>query len=151
MHAIVLAVWAGLSLDNITVVENQIQPYIQEALDVIEFITGSVETKNGALRASLGYPKPWKLRYVEVGNEDNLNNNLGTYTSYRFPAFLKAINQKFPDIVVLSSTSHNIMSIPKPAGGDYHEYTMPDNFVNKFHFFDSLTVPTIVGEYPPLR
>jgi alpha-N-arabinofuranosidase len=41
-------------------------PYVEEAMNELEFIMGSTSTKYGALRASLGYPKPWNINYVEV-------------------------------------------------------------------------------------
>ncbi|CAI8608833.1 unnamed protein product [Vicia faba] len=47
-----------------------ISPFVQEALDGIEFAIGSVESKWGSLRASMGHPKPFDLRYVGIGNED---------------------------------------------------------------------------------
>lgn len=46
--------------------EEEIGLYVQEAMDELEFILGDVNTKYGALRASLGHPRPWKLNYVEV-------------------------------------------------------------------------------------
>jgi hypothetical protein len=46
--------------------ESEIEIYVQDALNELEFIMGGVHTKYGALRASLGYPNPWKINYVEV-------------------------------------------------------------------------------------
>jgi alpha-N-arabinofuranosidase len=48
--------------------EADIGIYVQDALNELEFIMGDVSTEYGALRASLGYPKPWKINYVEVGS-----------------------------------------------------------------------------------
>lgn len=108
--------------------------YVQDALNEIEFLTGSTDTEYGALRASVGHPEPWTLRYVEVGNEDNLNNGLPSYKSYRFKAFYDAIKAKYPDMVVIASTID--MTLPGDAAGDYHLYDVPDNFVSRFNFFD---------------
>lgn len=47
----------------------QIQPLLQDALDSIEFVTGSPDTKWGALRAAMGHPEPWALNYIGIGNE----------------------------------------------------------------------------------
>jgi len=69
----VYAVWSGLYLDGEIVPQNQLQPYVDEALNAIEYIIGNTSTPMGALRALHGHPQPWKLKYVEVGNEDNLN------------------------------------------------------------------------------
>lgn len=61
-----LAVWSGLYLDGTIIPESELQPYVQDALDELEFIMGDTSTSYGALRASLGYPSPWKINYVEV-------------------------------------------------------------------------------------
>lgn len=79
----VLGVWGGLALNGDTVPEVDIDIYVQDALNELEFLTGSVGTKYGALRAKYGHPEPWTIRYVEVGNEDMLNGGLSSYKSYR--------------------------------------------------------------------
>ncbi|KAJ5593742.1 hypothetical protein N7537_010646 [Penicillium hordei] len=142
----ILAVYAGLALNGDVVSEADLDFYVQDALNEIEFLTGSVDTEYGALRAKVGHPEPWKIRYVEVGNEDMLSNGLPTYKSYRFSAFYKAITAKYPDIQVLASTID--MTIPGTAGGDYHLYDTPDNFVSKFDMFDNFTRehPILLGE-----
>jgi alpha-N-arabinofuranosidase len=133
-------------LNGDLVPEADLDIYVQDALNEIEFLTGSVDTKYGALRAKVGHPDPWTIRYVEVGNEDNLNSGLSSYKSYRFPAFYKAISEKYPDIQVLASTVD--MTIPGTAGGDYHLYDIPDNFITKFDMFDSYSPehPILLGE-----
>jgi alpha-N-arabinofuranosidase len=51
--------------------EGQLQPYIQEAINEIQFITGDANTNQWAkLRAQYGHPEPYKLKYIEIGNED---------------------------------------------------------------------------------
>lgn len=105
------------------------------------------------MRAKLGYPKPWKLKYVELGNEDWLAGGQPGYDSYkryRFPLMKKAIEQKYPDIQIIASPSvFDNMTIPAPAAGDYHPYREPDVFYNEFHKFDALTKNnlTLVGEF----
>lgn len=143
---LVLAVWAGLALNGDVVPEAELDVYVQDALDELEFLTGSVDTKYGALRAKYGHPEPWTIRYVEVGNEDNLNNGLSSYKSYRFKAFYDAITEKYPDIQVLASTID--MTLEDKAGGDYHLYDIPDSFVTKFDMFDSYSPehPILLGE-----
>jgi alpha-N-arabinofuranosidase len=131
----VLAVWAGLALNGEVVAEADLDVYVQDALNELEFLTGSVDTEYGALRSKYGHPEPWTIRYVEVGNEDNLNSGLSSYKSYRFAAFYDAITAKYPDIQVLASTID--MTLPGSAGGDYHLYDIPDNFITKFDMFDS--------------
>ncbi len=50
----------------------RIQGMVQDALDSIEFITGSTSTQWGGLRARMGHPQPWALTYIGVGNEVSL-------------------------------------------------------------------------------
>lgn len=130
----VLAVWAGLALNGEVVAEADLDVYVQDALNELEFLTGSVDTEYGALRSKYGHPEPWTIRYVEIGNEDNLNSGLSSYKSYRFAAFYDAITAKYSDIQVLASTID--MTLPGSAGGDYHLYDIPDNFITKFDMFD---------------
>lgn len=63
----------GFSLDGASLPENDLAPYIQQAIDQINFVIGDPATsKPAALRASLGHPEPFHLQYVEIGNEDFL-------------------------------------------------------------------------------
>ncbi|CAG7927753.1 unnamed protein product [Penicillium olsonii] len=142
----ILGVWAGLALNGDVVPESELDFYVQDALNEIEFLTGSVDTEYGALRAKVGHPEPWKIKYVEVGNEDNLSNGLESYKAYRFEAFYKGIKAKYPDIQVLASTID--MTIPEGAGGDWHLYDTPDNFITKFNMFDNYSKdhPILLGE-----
>ena len=61
----ILAVWSGMYLGNGDVVSD-IGLYVQDAMNELEFIMGDVSTTYGTLRASLGYPEPWTIYYVEV-------------------------------------------------------------------------------------
>ncbi|KAF7625141.1 putative vacuolar segregation protein [Aspergillus flavus] len=147
----ILAVWGGFALNGDAIPESELGTYVQDALDELEFLTGSVDTEYGALRASLGHPEPWTVKYVEVGNEDNLNDGLDSYKSYRFQAFYDAIKEKYPDITVLASTVE--IDFPGDAGGDYHLYDTPDNFVEKFNFFDQYSPdhPILLGEIAAIQ
>ncbi|GIJ98194.1 hypothetical protein Aspvir_000309 [Aspergillus viridinutans] len=142
----ILAVWSGLALNGDVIPEDELHVYVEDALNELEFLTGSVETKYGALRASVGHPEPWVVKYVEVGNEDGLSNGMASYASYRFKAFYDAIKAKYPDITVLASTID--ITLPGDAGGDYHLYDIPDNFVKSFGFFDNMSEdhPILLGE-----
>jgi len=55
------------------IAQNMLAPYVQDSLNELEYVMGSVNTTYGALRASHGYPDPWKVKYFEIGNEDNLS------------------------------------------------------------------------------
>jgi alpha-N-arabinofuranosidase len=131
---VVLAVPAGLYLDGEVISEADLAPFVQDALNELEFLMGDVSTHYGALRAKLGYPEPWKIKFVEVGNEDHLWGGLSSYESYRLKVFYDAIKAKYPDIFIFSSTAEYFY---KQSGRDYHEYTRPDFYVSQFGMFDN--------------
>lgn len=122
--------------------------HVQDTLNQLEFITGPVTTPFGALRASLGYPKPRKIKYVEIGNEDNIYGGLPSYISYRFQAYYGAITAKFPEITVMASTV--ALVLPAKAVGDYHQYSYPDQLVKQFSYFDlnNTKHTALNGTYP---
>lgn len=98
----VLGVYAGYSLGGQVVKPGpDLEPYVQEALEEIEYVMGGPETRWGALRAKHGHPAPFPLRYVEVGNEDNFDR-ARTYDG-RFAQFYKAIKEKYPKIQVIAT------------------------------------------------
>lgn len=100
----VLAVYAGFSLRGgarITL-HSELQPFIQDALDEIEYVTGEVNTKWGARRAEDGHPAPFKLQYVEVGNEDGGDREPGSYET-RFAQFFDAIKARYPNLKVIAT------------------------------------------------
>ncbi|KAK3319529.1 glycoside hydrolase superfamily [Cercophora scortea] len=150
----IVAVWGGLSLDGAYTPKSAINTVVQYALDEIEFLTGAAATtKWGAVRASiLGHDRPWRVKYVEIGNEDWLAGRptaFDSYKQYRFQAFQTAFAQKYPDIQLIASPSvFDGMTIPAPAAGDYHPYLTPDEFVAQFNKFDRLSKNnlTFIGE-----
>ena len=77
----------------------ELQPYIQDALDLIEFANGGVDTKWGALRAQMGHPAPFNLKYLGIGNEqwDQL------YPDHLAP-FVDAIRKAHPEIKIVGSS-----------------------------------------------
>jgi alpha-N-arabinofuranosidase len=148
----VLAVYSGLALDGAIVPKDKLQPFIDDALDEIEFITGAADTKWGSVRAGLGHPAPFKLKFVQAGNEDWLaGGDVGwqTYQDYRFPMFFEAIRARYPHLHVLSSGSvFDGHDIPAPGLGDYHVYATPDSLVKQFGLFDHTPVTHIIGGSP---
>jgi alpha-N-arabinofuranosidase len=50
-------------------------PYVQDALDEIQYVAGGTNTTYGAQRAADGYPAPFPLQYVEIGNEDQFDRS----------------------------------------------------------------------------
>ena len=98
----VLAVYAGYSLGGQVVKPGpDLEPYVQDAIEEIEYVTGSPDTKWGAARARDGHPGLFPLHYVEIGNEDNFDR-AKTYDG-RYAQFYKAIKAKFPSLQVIAS------------------------------------------------
>ncbi|QEK51364.1 alpha-L-arabinofuranosidase [Pedobacter aquae] len=77
---------------------DQLEPYIQDALDLIEFANGDVNTAWGKVRAQMGHPKPFNLKVLGVGNE-----NWGPQYIERLKLFTKAIKTKYPEIKLVNS------------------------------------------------
>jgi len=97
----VLAIYAGYSLDGQHVAPGpELEPYVQSALDEIQYVIGSTSTKWGGQRASDGHPAPFPLRYIEVGNEDY--NRSSEYDG-RFAQFYDAIKAKYPELQVIAT------------------------------------------------
>lgn len=148
----VLAVWAGLTLGGTIVNGSELDPYIDDILNELEFLLGDTSTEYGALRAQYGQTDPYTLNYVEVGNEDNLNNGCSTYGS-RFTAIYDAVHAKYPNLTLIASTSSPSClpsSMPSGTYTDTHHYLSPDEFVASFNEWDhvSRSGPGImVGEY----
>lgn len=145
----VLAVFAGYWLDETAASEADLQQYVESALNELEFLMGDSSTAWGAQRIALGYPDPFPIRYIEVGNEDGLSTvGADTYTGYRFSAFYDAITAAYPDILVFTSYTGYAY---ENSGQDYHQYTRPDRFVEQFSYFDNFANasghPIMVGEF----
>jgi alpha-N-arabinofuranosidase len=98
----VLAVYAGYSMAQEHVEPGPaLKPYIEDALDEIEYVTGGPETKWGAERIRNGHAAPFPLHYVEVGNEDWFDRS-GSYDG-RFAQYFKAIKQRYPQLQVIAT------------------------------------------------
>lgn len=78
---------------------NELDPYVQDALDLIEFSNGDTSTTWGKKRAELGHPKPFNLKMMGVGNE-----NWGPQYLERLAIFTKAIKAKYPDFKIINSS-----------------------------------------------
>jgi len=88
---------------------NELDPYIQDALDLIEFANGSAQTKWGNLRTKLGHPAPFNLKLLGVGNEQ-----WGPQYVERYTIFAKAIKTKYPNIKLINSVG------PDPDGEKFN-------------------------------
>lgn len=101
----VLGVYAGYSLGGERIKPGpDLVPFIEETLDEIEYVSGSTRTRWGAQRAKDGHPAPFRLRYVEIGNEDFFDRS-GSYDA-RFAQFYDAIKARHPQLKVISSVGN---------------------------------------------
>jgi alpha-L-arabinofuranosidase len=99
----VLAVFAGYTLnhDYVKAGSPEMAIYTQEALQEIEYVTGSADSEWGKKRAADGFPEPFPLRYVEIGNEDWFDKS-GSYDG-RFTQIAKAIREKYPQLKLIAT------------------------------------------------
>lgn len=126
----VLAVYAGYSLAQDRVKAGpDLEPFVKEALDEIEYVIGDTTTVWGARRAKDGHPAPFKLTYVEVGNEDYFDQKK-TYDD-RYAQFHDAIKAKYPQLKLISSTPDAKLNGRKPDMVDMHDYSATDEFIKK--------------------
>ena len=93
---------------------DELYPYVQDALDLIEFANGPITSTWGKLRAEMGHPEPFHLKMIGIGNEqwDKV------YTE-RLEVFTKAIRARYPDIKIVGSSGPN-------ADGDKFDYLWPE-------------------------
>ena len=89
-------------------VGSELDPFIQDALDLNEFANGSVNTKYGKIRSDMGHPEPFNLKYIGIGNEQ-----WGSLYPERLEPFMKAIKAKYPGIKIIGSSG------PSPDGKDF--------------------------------
>jgi alpha-L-arabinofuranosidase len=120
-----------------------LDPYVQDALDLIEFANGDINTKWGKIRSELGHPAPFNLKLLGVGNE-----NWGPQYLERLKVFTKAIKAKYPAIKLVNSSGTD------PNGGrfdylntelrsmnadiiDEHYYRRPEWFFSNARRYDN--------------
>lgn len=128
----VLAVYAGYSMKQEHVEPgSELEPYVQDALDEIEYVTGDANSKWGAERAKNGHPAPFPLTYVEIGNEDWFDRS-HSYDG-RYAQFYKAIKARYPQLQLIATTPVNSV---KPDVIDDHYYRSATEFFNDTHHYD---------------
>lgn len=135
---------------------NELGPFIQDALDLIEFANGAVTSRWGALRAELGHPAPFNLKMLGIGNEQ-----WGPQYIERYELFARAIKNKHPEIRLVAAAG------PSPADErflflwdrlrelgtdiiDEHCYARPIWFLTQFHRYDAYPrrgPKVFMGEY----
>jgi alpha-N-arabinofuranosidase len=142
----VLAVYGGYSLSGERVEPGAaLAPYVQDALDEIEYVTGDASTRWGAERVKDGHPAAFPLTYVEVGNEDNFDKSK-SYNA-RYAQFYDAIKAKYPRLQIIATT---------PVKGhamdlvDDHYYKSAQDFFGDVHHYDKIErggTKVFVGEW----
>lgn len=135
---------------------DKLQPYIDDALDLIEFANGPATSKWGKLRAEMGHPAPFNLKLIAIGNEQ-----WGTLFTERLEPFVKAIRARYPEIKVIGSSG------PQAEGEDFdflwpemkrmkvdlvdeHFYRSPEWFLNgakRYDSYDRNGPKVFAGEY----
>ncbi len=129
----VLAVFAGYVLTHHHVAAGpNLQPFVQEALDEIEYCTGDASTKWGQERAKDGHPDPFKIQYVEIGNEDQFDRPNGNYDE-RFAQFYDAIKAKYPKLQLIATTP---VKSRTPDVIDDHYYRSSRAMERDVHHYD---------------
>lgn len=133
-----------------------LDPYIQDALDLIEFANGDINSKWGKIRSDMGHPKPFNMKFLGVGNEQ-----WGPEYVQRLEVFTKAIKARYPNIKIIGSSG------PSPDGQrfdylwpemkrlkvdlvDEHYYKSPEWFLqnaNRYDNYDRKGPKVFAGEY----
>lgn len=136
-------------------VEN-LEPYIQDALDLVEFANGPVTSTWGKLRSDMGHPAPFNLRYIAIGNEQ-----WGEEYPERLQPFVDALRAQHPEIKIVGSSG------PYPDGKEFdygwqemkrlkadlvdeHYYRPPEWFLahaDRYDRYDSKGPKVFAGEY----
>ena len=139
----------------------ELDAYIQDALDLIEFANGPVESRWGRLRADMGHPRPFNMKMLGIGNEQ-----WGPQYIERYVPFAGAVREKYPEIELIAATGSDATIFPngeaeieylwkqwrklKPEFVDEHFYRIPDWFLENTDWYDGYdrSGPGLfVGEY----
>lgn len=135
---------------------DELQPYIDDALDLIEFANGGITTRWGKLRNQMGHPQPFNLKYIGVGNEQWESQYIE-----RYKVFEKAILSKYPAIKIVSGSgpfaegdlfnyAWKELKQLQPALIDEHYYKPPEWFfknANRYDNYDRKGPKIFAGEY----
>ncbi|KAJ6489593.1 glycoside hydrolase [Mycena vitilis] len=165
----ILGVWDGISIAILiflrewpVVPEADLQPYIDDVLNELEFIVGDAETtEGGKFRASLGRTEPYSLKFIEIGNEDQTRNpsnssmkrrliDFRRYAAYRWNAFVFAISAKYPDFEFIATSLPTTALTPAYQRIDFHMYNSPSWFTTNAFMFDDYPrngTKWFIGEY----
>jgi alpha-L-arabinofuranosidase len=139
--------YASNSDTNHVVPLNQMGPWVQDALDLIQYATGDTNTTWGAQRAANGHPAPFNMNLMEIGNESS-----GTaYYNPRYALFYDAIKSNYPNIKLIAPLWGGVIPNNRPVEiQDEHYYLSPATFISYATKYDSYSrsgPKVFVGEY----
>jgi len=145
----VLAVYAGYALRHDYIKPGpELEPFVQAALDEVEYATGDVTTKWGAQRAKDGHSAPFPLHYIEIGNEDEFDKS-GSYSG-RFAQFALALRKKYPQYKLIATDKVKVEPAAEPDVIDDHYYKAPSDMFDLVHKYDDAPrngMKVFVGEW----
>ena len=99
------------TIPGVHVALDDLDSYIQDALDLVEFANGPVDSKWGKVRAEMGHPAPFNLKYLGVGNEqwdyDEAHGGYGPVFTERLKKFNAALRAKYPSLKLIGTTGPN--------------------------------------------
>ena len=127
----VAGVYPGLSGGR-PVPQDELAPYVQDALDLIEYAIGPVTSTWGARRAADGHPEPFATPIIEIGNEDFLGVG-DSYPAYRYPMFYDAIKAAYPQVKTIATMpvpDHHVEIL------DEHMYRSPKDIIERAEKYD---------------
>lgn len=140
---------------------DELDMWIQECMDALEYANGDVTTKFGRMRAENGHPEPFNIEYLEIGNENanfHFNDNSDQSMDYfkRYRRFYDAVKAKYPNMQCIGNVEAWGTDFPSWRSNepvqllDEHYYRNPkwfaDNF-NKYDNYDRKGPQIYVGEY----
>ena len=131
---------------NYTVPINRMKEWVQDAVDLVEYARGAVDSKWGAMRAAAGHPAPFRLNYLEIGNE-----NGGPEYAERYALFHDALKAKYPDLHLVANFWDGDVPKSRPVEiQDEHYYLDAVGFLGMADYYQRVdrNGPNVyVGEY----
>ena len=126
--------------------ESDLEYFIDDALDAIDYALGDGTTEWSRKRVENGHPEPFPLKYVEIGNE-----NWGPVYEKRYDKFYKAIKAKYPQLTLISTLGLGGQKLHEKVDMiDPHWYVAPEFFFSSSRLFDMQErgdYKIYVGEY----
>ncbi|MCO5613675.1 hypothetical protein L7F22_067953 [Adiantum nelumboides] len=127
----ILGVFAGYTLNGVAVPKNQLQPYVDSVSDEIHYLTDASGIWADK-RKSDGQADPWKLPWVEIGNEDYLSSvGNETYNEYRYDEFTQAVKSANDQLGIISSSAYYTPK-DKLQAIDQHDYDIPQSLIKRW-------------------